>query len=155
MDEFVLDFDCVGISDGGTIPIGNTGRGQDQSPEILIWNLSPWARSLAVTLEDLDHPIRNFTHWLIWNLPAKEHIRGGIPAGKTLRSLGNAKQGVAYGMHRYAGPKPPRGTAHCYRFTVYALDCRLDLKPSARKKTFLQAAQGHILQAGCVEGVFE
>ena len=155
MDNTILDFDCVGIDDGGIIPISHTGRGQDLSPEFLIWNLSPNARTLAITLEDLTHPIRNFTHWVIWNIPAAQRIKSGIPAGKTVPSLGNARQGVAYGRHRYAGPKPPRRDTHFYRFTVYALDCRLDLKPRARKKAFLKAAEDHILQMGCIEGAFE
>ena len=56
MESYHLDFDCVGIDDGGIIPIENTGRGQDRSPEFLIWNLSPNAATLAITLEDLTHP---------------------------------------------------------------------------------------------------
>ena len=112
MEAQTLDFDCVGIDDGGVIPIGHTGRGQDMSPEFLIWNLSPQAKTLAITLEDLNHPIRDFTHWVIWNIPAGERIKAGIPAGKSVPSLGNAKQGVAYGRHRYAGPKPPRRKTH-------------------------------------------
>lgn len=155
MENYVLDFDCVGIDDGGVIPISHTGRGQDLSPEFLIWNLSPNAKTLAITLEDLTHPIRDFTHWVIWNIPASERIKSGIPAGKTLRSLGNAKQGVAYGRHRYAGPKPPKRHTHWYRFTVYALDCRLNLSPRSRKKDFLKAAEKHIIQAGSIVGVFE
>ena len=41
MESYHLDFDCVGIDDGGIIPIENTARGQDRSPEFLLWNLSP------------------------------------------------------------------------------------------------------------------
>ena len=69
--------------------------------------------------------------------------------------MNGAVQGVAYGLHRYAGPKPPRGMRHSYRFTVYALDCALDLPGGARKKRFLRAAEGHILQRGSVSGEFE
>ncbi|MDE7055490.1 MAG: YbhB/YbcL family Raf kinase inhibitor-like protein, partial [Oscillospiraceae bacterium] len=65
MESYELDFDCVGIEDGGKIPISHTGRGQDISPEFIIWNLSPRAKYLAVTVEDLSHPIRDFTHWVI------------------------------------------------------------------------------------------
>ncbi len=155
MEERELDFDCIGIEDGGRVPIGNTGRGQDKSPEFMIWNLSPRARTLAITLEDLSHPIRDFTHWVIWNIPASNHIRGGIPAGKTPSSPRGARQGVAYGRHKYAGPKPPRGKSHWYRFTVYALDCSLNLNPSSRKKAFLQKAERHIIQAGSIIARFE
>ena len=91
MDDYILDFDCVGIDDGGIIPIENTKRGQNKSPEFLIWNLSPKAKTLAITLEDLTHPIENFTHWIIWNIPASNRIKSGIPAGKTVPSLRHAR----------------------------------------------------------------
>ena len=155
MESYELDFDCVGIEDGGKIPISHTGRGQDISPEFIIWNLSPRAKYLAVTVEELSHPIRDFTHWVIWNLPASNHIRGGIPAGKNVPGIRGARQGVAYGRHRYAGPKPPRGKTHVYRFSVYALDTFLTLKPRARKQAFFEAADGHIIQAGSITGEFE
>lgn len=58
MESDFLEFRCVGIEDGGKIPIENTGRGQDISPEFVIENLSPKAKTLAVTLEDLSHPIK-------------------------------------------------------------------------------------------------
>ena len=66
----------------------------------------------------------------------------------------NAKQGIAYGWHRYAEPKPPKGKRHLYRFTMYALDCEIDLSGNAFKKTFLKRAEGHILQKGEIIGEF-
>lgn len=151
MEEKMLKIHCSGI-ENGKFHIDHTGRGADRSPELVLENLSPAAVTLAVTLEDMSHPIKNFTHWVIWNLPAADRIPGAIPAGKTVP--GGAVQGVAYGLHRYAGPKPPRQTQHTYRFTVYALDCTLDLSPASRKKVFLRAAEGHILQRGSISGIF-
>ena len=152
MEAGVLTVSCPGIQQG-KFHISHTGRGQDLSPELVLEGLSPAAVTLAVVLEDMSHPIRGFTHWVIWNLPVSDRIPGAIPAGKTV--LNGAVQGVAYGLHRYAGPKPPRGRRHSYRFTVYALDCALDLPGGARKKRFLRAAEGHILQRGSVSGEFE
>ena len=143
---------CPGVENGRFL-LDHTGRGRDLSPELILENLSPEAVTLAVTLEDMSHPIKNFTHWVIWNLPAADRIPGAIPAGKTVP--GGGVQGVAYGLHRYAGPKPPRRTQHTYRFTVYALDCALVLHSRARKKAFLRAAEGHILQIGSISGEFE
>ncbi len=151
MEEKMLKIHCSGIENGKFL-IGHTGRGADRSPELVLENLSPEAVTLAVTLEDMSHPIKNFTHWVIWNLPAADRIPGAIPAGKTVP--GGGVQGVAYGLHRYAGPKPPRRTQHTYRFTVYALDCTLDLSPASRKKVFLRAAEGHVLQRGSISGIF-
>ena len=34
----------------------------------------------AITLEDLSHPIKNFTHWIIWNIPVADKIEKGIRA---------------------------------------------------------------------------
>ena len=147
----LLHIRCPGIEDGKFL-LDHTGRGRDLSPELILENLSPAAVTLAVTLEDMSHPIKNFTHWVIWNLPAADRIPGAIPAGKT--TLDGGVQGVAYGLHRYAGPKPPRRTQHTYRFTVYALDCALDLSPASRKKVFLRAAEGHVLQRGSISGIF-
>lgn len=136
----------------GTFPTQNTGRGEDISPEITIENLSPQAVSLAVTLEDISHPVKNFTHWVIWNIPADNVIKGGIKPGKHLPD--GSVQGIGYGMHRYAGPKPPKGTTHSYRLTVYSLDCMLDISAVSFKGKFLKEA-GHILQKGSITGKFE
>lgn len=137
MSMDTLLFECVGIRAGNKFPIENTGRGQDISPEFLIKNLSPTARTLAVTLEDIRHPLfKNFTHWLIWNIPATKKIAGAIPGGKIVPSLGNARQGLGYGWYKYAGPKPPKGNQHLYRFTIYALDSEIELAPAATQTEF-------------------
>lgn len=146
--KIVLPFE-----DGGTFPTRNTGRGEDISPKITIENLSRSAVSLAVTLEDISHPVKNFTHWVIWNIPADSVIKGGIKPGKLLPD--GSVQGIGYGMHRYAGPKPPKGTTHSYRLTVYSLDCMLNMSAVSFKGNFLKNVRGHILQKGCVTGKFE
>lgn len=154
MDALLLE--CVGMKDGGRIPAVHTGRGQDRSPGFLIRDLSPAARTLAITLEDVSHPLfPDFTHWLIWNLPAASKIPGGLPKGGKVPGLENARQGIGYGLYRYAGPKPPKGRRHFYRFTVYALDCVLTLPFPATKGRFLKRAEGHILQQGSLTGYFE
>ena len=155
MNNAVLEFECVGMGNGGKFPVEYTGRGQDISPEFVIKNLSPDAKTLAVTLEDLSHPIKNFTHWVVWNIPAADRIRKGIPAGKTVPELGNVCQGIGYGVHHYAGPKPPKGKKHTYRFTIYSLDCEMDLSVNSMKWSFLKKAEKHILQKGSITGEFE
>lgn len=149
-----LKFNLPDFTNGDTFPFDYTGRGKDISPEIVIENLSENAKTLAVTLEDVSHPIKNFTHWIIWNIPAASKIEKAVPKGKSVSGMG-AVQGVAYGMHKYAGPKPPRGKTHKYRITVYALDCALELPACKRKKHFLEKAENHILQKGFLEYSFE
>ena len=149
-----LKFTLSDFTNGDKFPIEYTGRGKDLSPEIIIENLSEKAKSLAVTLEDISHPIKDFTHWVIWNIPAASKIEKAIQKGKHVSDIG-ATQGIAYGMHRYAGPKPPHGKTHTYRITVYSLDCLIDLSANKRKKHFLKKTESHILQKGCREYSFE
>lgn len=155
MKNHNLEFECTGLEHGGRFPVENTGRGEDISPEFVIKNLSAHAVTLMITLEDLSHPIKDFTHWVIWNIPAADKIGKAIPAGRTIPSLQGAVQGIGYGFHRYAGPKPPKGKKHQYRFTAYALDCRLDLKASSFKRKVLRKARTHIIQQGSICGYFE
>ena len=155
MKADTLEFICTGIENGGIFPTENTGRGQDKSPEFILMNLSPQVKTLAIILEDVSHPIKNFTHWLIWNIPAANRVDSGISAGSYVPGLGGACQGVGYGFHRYAGPKPPNGKTHTYRFTVYALDCEVQLSVHSLKRAFLKKAEGHILQKGTMTANFE
>lgn len=155
MDNRLLRFECSAIDAQGRFLLAHTGYGQDISPAFTIENLSPTAKTLAITLEDLSHPLRGFAHWVIWNLPATHQIPEGIPAGAHVATLQSAKQGLAYGWHRYAGPKPPKGANHLYRFTLYALDSELDLSANVFKKRFLKAAAGHILQQGEITGEYQ
>ena len=151
----ILIFECTGINDGDRFPAENTGRGEDFSPEFRIKNLSPNAKTLIITLEDLSHPVKDFTHWVIWNIPAMNKIPKAIPAGKTVSMLNGAVQGIGYGLHRYAGPKPPKGKSHKYGFTIYALDCSLDLKAFSTKRKVLDKANNHIIQQGKICAYFE
>lgn len=155
MKQNILEIECEGIKDGDKFPIENTGRGKNLSPKFIIKNLSSDAKTLIITLEDLSHPIKNFTHWIIWNIPAADLIPKAIPAGKLVSTLNGAVQGIGYGFHRYAGPKPPKGKSHQYGFTIYALDYSLDLKSSSTKRKVLSKASGHIIQQGKVCGYFE
>lgn len=155
MEHPILEFVCTGIEDSGVFPPENAGRGLDVSPEFILRNLSANAQTIAITLEDLTHPIQNFTHWVIWNIPAAGRVKASIPAGANVPGMNGARQGIGYGFHRYAGPKPPRGKTHTYRFTVYALDCKIELSAHATKRAFLKRAEGHILQKGSITSRFE
>lgn len=148
----VLTLECPAVPDGGWFPVEHTGRGADVSPELRLGNLAPGTAALAVILEDLDHPVKGFPHWVAWNFPPAECIPGGVPKGK--RTVGGAVQGIAYGFHRYAGPKPPKWITHRYRFTVYALDTVLELGAAASKWRLLRAMQGHVLQQASLTASF-
>ena len=124
----------------GTIPLCCTGFGEDVSPPLHLSGLCKGAVSLAVTMVDLDIPLlREYPHWLIWNLSPTQEIPAAIPPGESLPELHDAAQGVAYGVHR---------------FDVYVLDCRLALDSQTRLRDLRRAMKGHILQRGSLIGKY-
>lgn len=155
--EETLRVESAAFLHNGKIPRRHTGYGEDVSPELTLRGLSDAAVSLAIIMNDRSHPIPEYNHWVIWNLPACEVIMEGIPRGATIQELGGAAQGIGYGRHCYRGPKPPFfiRKAHEYQFLVYALDCRLELDCSAKRSDLLQAMKGHILQCGSITGFFQ
>ncbi len=148
MDYDKLEIETV-FKDGDIIPIEYTEYGKNVSPKFKIKNLSIKAKSLVVILEDLSHPIKNFTHWIAWNIKAESIIPENVGI------MENVKQGIAYGFHKYAGAKPPRFQKHNYRFTIYSLDDTLSLSSNIMKKKLLKAIEGHILQKGTIIGYFK
>lgn len=144
------------FKESGWIPIRYSARGENCSPDFELEGISIDAKSIAITLDDASHPFfPNYNHWVIWNLPVQAVIPEGIPKGKSVERFNGAVQGIAYGKHRYRGPKPPFHSTHTYVFTVYVLDSRLDLPASSKKRDFLAAAKDHILQQATISGKFQ
>jgi len=138
---------------GGLIPIENTGYGSDISPELNLENIDQQTISIAIIMDDLDHPIkRGYNHWVIWNIPVVHTIPANIPHGGTVESLSGAIQGNAFGKHRYRGPKPPFSWSHRYQFNVYTLDRLLDIPTASKKRDLLKAMEGHVLQHAVLIG---
>ncbi len=102
-----------------------------------------------IILEDLSHPIKNFTHWLTWNIKPDSIIPENVGSMNTVR------QGIAYGFHKYAGAKPPKFQKHNYRYSIYSLDTILELSSNIMKKKLLKSMNGHILQKGIITGYFK
>ena len=146
------------FANNGVIPIKYTGFGEDVSPELTITDVPEDTVSLAIILDDLDVPFcKIFTHWIIWNIPVTEVILEGLPHGAVIREPFYACQGAAWGKHRYRGPKQPVfiRKEHRYAFTVYALDCQLDISEKSRRKNLLGAMGGHILAEASLLGKFK
>ena len=136
----------------GLIPKEYTGYGADMSPEIHLSNISEQAKSIAVIMDDMGHPIPAYNHWVIWNIPVMDIIPKNIPHGKVVESLSGAVQGCGYGKHRYRGPKPPFNWSHQYQFNVFVLDCIMNLPTGSRKRDLIKAMEGHILQQAALIG---
>lgn len=136
------------------IPPPQTCMGRDASPP-LSWNAAPTGtQSLAVLCVDLDAPMGEWVHWVLFNLPANtQQLAEGLPKKALLPN--DAIQGVNdFDTVGYSGPCPPPGERHRYRFDVYALDTRLDLNAGARKFDVARAMEGHILAHGKIVGYF-
>ena len=127
---------------GGDIPAKFTCNGTNVSPELQISSVPNEAKSLVLIVDDPDAPRGLFTHWIVWNIDPK-----------TTRVAENSAptagvQGINdFGKRNYGGPCPPPGT-HRYFFKIFALDIKLELKPSARRAELDAAMRGHILAQG-------
>ena len=131
------------------IPDYCAGYGDDKSPELYIEGLPSETVSLAIVMDDLDHSIQpGFNHWVAWNIPPISKIPGGLPKGAVVNEPIHIEQGIAYGKHCYRGPKPPLNWNHRYRFTVYALNVKLQLNSDTGKDDLLYAIKSHILAEG-------
>lgn len=134
------------------IPIQYTGYGEDISPELNLSQIEEEARSIAIIMNDMGHPIPAYNHWVIWNIPIMRKIPASISHGAQVAELNGAIQGWGYGKNRYRGPKPPFNWSHQYQFNIYVLNCMLNLPSNSRKRDLLAAMQGHILQEGHLIG---
>jgi len=137
------------------IPVKYTCDGQDISPA-LMWTEPPeQTESFALIVDDPDAPGGVFTHWVLFNIPASIHQLGeGTPTQDQLEN-GALHGKNDFGRIGYGGPCPPKGNSHRYRFSVYALDQKLNLKEGASKKQVLAAMQGHILAQGQLTGIYQ
>jgi len=150
-----LPLSSTAFKEGDKIPVKYTCDGQDMSPS-LVWGEPPQlTKAFALIVDDPDAPGGVFTHWVLFNLPANVRQLGeDLPAQERLEN--GALQGRNdFGRIGYGGPCPPRGPAHRYRFTIYALDKSLDLKPGVSKKQLLDAMKGHILAQGQLIGTYQ
>jgi Raf kinase inhibitor-like YbhB/YbcL family protein len=150
-----FQIESAAFTQGATIPTRYTCSGENISPP-LTWTDPPaGTRSLALIVEDPDAPAGTWTHWVVYNLPAKTRsMDPNLPKGNTLPNGG--LQGItSFGSAGYGGPCPPPGPAHRYFFRLYSLDTVLNLKPAATKKDVLQAMKGHILAQAEVMGLFK
>ena len=127
------------FSNNAMIPGKYTCQGQDISPPLRFSNIPKNSKMLALVMDDPDAPSRTFTHWLVWNIPAKVTE---IQEGERI----NYPQGLNdFGRQYYKGPCPPSGV-HRYFFTLYALNKELDLKPGATKDELLKAMRNNIIE---------
>lgn len=130
----------------GFIPSRYTCDGRNINPSILVKNIPPETKSLALILDDPDAPLRTWVHWLVWNIQPSRQIKENSAPGVE----GNND----FGMNHYGGPCPPSGT-HRYFFKVYALDDVLELTGTVTKDKLEKAMSSHIIGFGELVGLYK
>jgi Raf kinase inhibitor-like YbhB/YbcL family protein len=136
--------------EGADIPVQFTCDGADASPT-LRWEGEPQGTmSFAVIMDDADSPGGTFTHWLVWDIPARFHE---IPEGKGA-SAGTPGMND-FGKLGYNGPCPPRGAPHRYFFRLFALNAHtLGLSKGANREALDHSLKDHILTQATYMGRF-
>ena len=147
-----------GFPDGSQIPVKfsqaapGVATGEGTSPAMTWANVPAGTQSFVLNMHDMD-VVRNKTsddqaHWVVWNIPATAtSLPEGVPKGPQL-SDGSYQISATGTMYRGPGA-PANGPFHHYMFELFALDTKLDLKP-----TVLKAIQGHILARAVYGGLF-
>jgi hypothetical protein len=128
------------------IPARYTCDGMNINPPIEIRNLPLEARSLTLIVEDPDAPKGTWVHWVVWNIPVRQHIKENSVPG--IEGVNDFK------LHHYGGPCPPSGT-HRYYFKVYALDTMLDIPHTSNKEQLEKGMSEHILAFGELMGIYK
>ncbi len=137
------------FQNGELIPSRFTCDGDDISPALVIGNVPPEAKSLALIMDDPDAPGGMWVHWVVWNIDPKTTEIGvnKVPAG--------AKLGMSdFRKAPYGGPCPPSGT-HRYSFKLHALDIKPELGPGTNKAGLEKAMKGHILAQAELMGKYK
>jgi Raf kinase inhibitor-like YbhB/YbcL family protein len=137
------------------IPSRYSRDGENTSPD-LTWTETPaGTETLALIVDDPDAPRGVFTHWVMFNIRgALSGLPAGVPRGDHPANAGIQGRND-FGDVGYAGPQPPPGMPHHYRFTLYALDTTLALQAGATRQQVLDAMQGHILGQAQLIGTYE
>jgi Raf kinase inhibitor-like YbhB/YbcL family protein len=128
------------------IPAKYTCDGDDVNPPLAIEGIPEGTKTLALIVDDPDAPMGTWDHWIVWNIPAttSKIAENTVPGTEGLND---------FRKRSYGGPCPPSGT-HRYFFKVYALDVKLDLSQTARKRDVEKAMQGHVLAEGELVGLY-
>jgi Raf kinase inhibitor-like YbhB/YbcL family protein len=134
---------------GGAIPARFTCSGEEVSPP-LTWSKVPdGTAELALVVDDPDAPGGTYVHWVVAHLDPGQ---GGLAEG-TLPA-GAAQFPNSAGEAAWAGPCPPGGPEHHYRFTVYALGRRVEIAAGAEPADAVAAIEQAATARGRLVGTF-
>jgi len=135
--------------DGGVIPQQYTCKGPNVNPPLNFAGVPATAKSLTLIVHDPDAVGGDYTHWVVYDIPASAKVIAvsALPVGaiQGLNSGGNPD---------YAGPCPPAGTGvHHYKFELYALDKTLSLSGKVSRTQVESAMKGHVIAQTLLTGI--
>lgn len=153
-DQFILK--SPSFTEGSRIPKKYTCEGENISPELIWENLPVGTVSLVLICEDPDAPVGIWTHWVLYNIPARLHsIPENLNSQKELISQEKILVGINdFKKLGYGGPCPPPGKPHRYFFRLFALNIKLDLKTGLNRDQVLAAIKEHILKETQLIGIY-
>lgn len=130
----------------GRVPVADTCDGGDHAP-VMTWGPLPNGTE-EVFVDFFDPDAGNFSHWLVFAIPAAAL---GIPP-----LPGGARQGRnGFGHPGYGGPCPPHGSTHHYQVRVVALADPLGLAEGATRAELYRALEGkHELAAATLTATY-
>ena len=159
-----MNLSSSAFQDSTPIPAKYTGEGADISPPLDWSDVPKNTKEYALILEDPDAPSGNgenypFVHWIAYNFsPNVSSIPEGLPSKAIRIQLPvSLDQGInSFHQIGYSGPMPPIGSGlHHYRFTLYALDAELGVKPPITKEQLLKAIDGHTIATANLIGTYQ
>jgi Raf kinase inhibitor-like YbhB/YbcL family protein len=136
------------FENNGLMPAKYTCDGGEINPKFIIEDVPENTKSLALTLEDRDSPIRTMVHWIIFNISPdiREIKENTIPQGSI--------QGTNdFGKRSYKGPCPD-SAIHRYEFRLFALDRVIELNENAKKAELENVMKGRTLAEALLTGLY-
>ena len=129
-----------GFPDGGQVPVKfsqaapGVAPGEGTSPAMSWANVPAGTQSFFLHMHDMDLARNKTTddqaHWVFWNIPATmTGLAEGVPKGSQLPD-GSFQISATGPLYRGPGAAA-NGPFHHYVFELFALDTKLDVKPSA------------------------
>ena len=139
-------------ADGGVIAPRYTCSGENQSPGFTWAGTPPGTVEMALVVTDTD--AGGFVHWVIAGLdPATPVVyEGAVPVAAIEGS--NDFTAIDLPTIGWAGPCPPAGSKHHYRFTLYALDQQIELPTGSPAADLIAVIEAASVQAAQVTGTY-
>jgi len=141
------------FKEGESIPSKYTCDGKNISIPLSWDKPSDEIKRYALIMEDPDSPGGNYTHWIVYNIPANVHY-----FAEEVTPIKNIPDEVVLGTNSfghigYGGPCPPSGT-HRYIIKMYGLNNAVHLEAGAEKAELLRAMDKHIVAEGELKGKY-